>query len=69
MKITVIGYEESDRSNVLIYAVDVADPQNETEVQAAVQAERNKDVDDEYNEMTILFAFAGDLMPLADWRT
>jgi hypothetical protein len=71
VQITVIGYEEEHEHSVLVYTVEVADPRaarDHDAVQAAIQAERNRDLGCEANPMVILFAFAGDLPILADWR-
>lgn len=67
MKLTVICREEGFESSILIYTVEVQDPNDTAEVEAAVQAERANDVD-EPNAMEILFAFDGDLSPSQDWR-
>jgi hypothetical protein len=64
--ITVVMQEEG-YPDVLI-SVDVANPQDQEEVRAAVQVERNNDLEDAANPVTVLFAFAGDLHPIADWR-
>ena len=66
-KLTVICREEGYESNILIYSVDVEDPNDTAEVEAAVQAARSHDIE-EPNAMEILFAFAGDLSPAQDWR-
>jgi hypothetical protein len=68
-KLTVICRESGYESNILIYVVEVDDPTHEAQVQAAVQAARERDIPpDEVNDMEILFAFAGDLAPTQDWR-
>ena len=64
--LSVICREEGYPNDILIYAVD-ADPNDEDAVQQAVQKERARDVDDA-NDMEILFAFAGDIDTVADWR-
>ena len=67
VKLTVICREEGFESSILIYVVEVHDPNDHAAVTAAVQAEREHDVD-EPNTMEILFAFDGDLSPSHDWR-
>jgi len=68
MKITVICREDGYESNILIYTVDVRDPDDREEVEGAVQEAREADLEGEAGEMEVLFAFQGDLQPRADWR-
>ncbi len=75
-RITVIlrdnypGYHEP-----LIYAVDVVNPNDENEVTAAVRQERARDLGEPEDgtendlDLDIMFAFAGDIPTIADWRT
>ncbi len=67
MKITVVC-QEAGYPDVLIYTVDVRNPDDRAEVQSAIQMEREHDLGDAANEMTVLFAFQGDISPRADWR-
>ncbi len=55
---------------VLIYTVEVEHPTDMLEVQEAITAERQRDLGSESkpNEMVPLFAFSGDMYPIADWR-
>ncbi len=68
MKLTVIcredgtGYEQ----DVLIYDVK-ADPNDEEAVRKAVEEAREADLG-EHVDMEILFAFAGNISTVADWR-
>ena len=66
--ITVVCREES-YEDILIYTVHVRDPNDHEEVKAAVQAERNNDLEDEANEVEIFFAFPGDIATCSDWRS
>jgi hypothetical protein len=57
----------------LIYTVDVANPSDQAEVLAAVTAERLNDLggsgDDHHDlDLELMFAFEGNLTPVADWR-
>jgi hypothetical protein len=69
MKLTVICREEGYTDNVLIYTVDVTNPQDQAEVQNAIHKERERDLGKgEVNAMEALFAFEGDVPTHADWR-
>jgi hypothetical protein len=69
MKLTVICREDGFDSNILIYTVDVRDPDDHDEVQREVQEAREADLDgEEAGEMEILFAFQGDIQTRVDWR-
>jgi hypothetical protein len=66
--ITVICQEQG-YPDVLIYAITVENPHDMAEVGAAIYSERQRDLGEgECGDITLLFAFAGDLMPIADWR-
>ena len=68
MKLTVICQEDG-YPDILIYTIDVRDPDNLKEVEDAINMERRHDLgDDDANDVTALFAFQGDLSPRADWR-
>ena len=67
MKLTVVCREEG-YDDILIYVVD-ANPKNDSEVQQAVQDQRAADLDGDASTMEVLFAFVGDLTPIADWRS
>lgn len=66
--LTVICRESGSSydGDVLIYTVD-ADKEDAEGLEAAVVEERANDLGFEV-EMEVLFAFAGDLMPVLDWR-
>ena len=66
--ITVVMVEEEYPNNPLIYTVQVNDPQDQDEVAEAIETERERDLGMKPNPCTPLFAFAGDLHVLADWR-
>lgn len=63
--------EEGFLNDVLIYTVQVRDPDNYEEVQGAVQIERERDLGDdvEVGEVTVLFTFQGDISPRSDFRS
>jgi hypothetical protein len=53
----------------LIYVVDVCNPDNHDEVLKAVTESRRADLGgDDKLDLTILFAFSGDLDTVSDWR-
>lgn len=72
--ITVICRERHDTyPDPLIYAVEVNDPSNLAEVEAACVKQRLIDLDlseDDADDVVVdaLFVFEGDLTPIADWR-
>ncbi len=74
-KFTVVCREsEGDfRDTILIYVVNVATKgnvdsvANQALIQEAVENEREKDIGESV-EMEVLFAFAGDVEVIADWR-
>jgi hypothetical protein len=58
-----------DYPDPLIYTIEVADPQDFDEVQEAIERERKKDLGPGVDfEVEPLFAFAGDISAVADWR-
>lgn len=66
-KLTVICRETGSYSDqILIYAVE-ADRNDAAAVQKAVENARESDLGQEV-EMEILFAYAGDINTVADWR-
>ena len=67
--ITVVCREmnSSTRDMILMYAVNVANPNDQNEVETAVTQARADDLG-EAIEMEILFALAGDVNAVADWR-
>lgn len=68
MKLTVICQEEG-YPDILIYTVEVVNPNDQDEVKGAIQLERQHDLGDaDAGEMTPLFAFQGDISPRVDWR-
>jgi len=69
MTITVVCRESGSRysGDVLIYTVD-ADPSDAQAVETAVDAAHAADLGFDV-EMEILFAFAGDIQTVADWRS
>ena len=67
MKLTCICQEEG-YDDILIYTV-TADPQNYEALCSAIKAERQLDLGaDEAGDVTVLFAFEGDISPCCDWR-
>lgn len=67
--ITVILREPNGYPDPLIYVVRVENPRDEEEVRKAVEEERRRDLGDDVPfEVEPLFAFAGDIPTLADWR-
>lgn len=66
--LTVICRESGSSydSDILIYTVE-ADKADAGGLEAAVVKARENDLGFEV-EMEVLFAFAGDLMPVLDWR-
>ncbi len=66
-KLTVICRElNSGYSDVLIYAVE-ADATDQDAVTGAVEEAREADLG-EHVAMEVLFAYAGDINTVADWR-
>ena len=57
-----VGYDD-----ILVYAINVRDPQSMNEVKAIIKSERTRDLG-ECREITPLVAFDGDLLLRADWR-
>jgi hypothetical protein len=70
MRITVILKDYGNGPhNPLIYVVDVSDPSNYEEVAKAVAAARSRDIGGcDIDDIEPLFAFAGDVPTLCDWR-
>ena len=67
-RITVICQEEG-YPDPLIYVVSVNNPTDLQEVEDAVTAERRRDLGEDVPcELHPLFAFAGDIETIADWR-
>ncbi len=53
----------------LIYTVDVENPQDRQEVYLAVESARRDDLGDGVDiDLELLFAFAGNVSTIADWR-
>ena len=69
MKITVVCREAegSYQEDILLYLVEVANPNDQEEIARVLTQERANDIGYEV-EMEPLFAFSGDLNPIADWR-
>ncbi len=67
-KLTVVCAEgdHSLGAGILIYTVE-ADPNDQDDVTNAVEVARQHDLG-EHVDMEILFAFAGDIATIADWR-
>ena len=66
-RVTVICQEDGYQ-DILIYTIEVDDPEDYDKVQAAVQKERDADLGVDAGEMEPLFTFQGDLYPRSDWR-
>ena len=67
IKLTVVC-REAGYSDILLYTVQVANPDDYLEVKHAVQTERNRDLGDEAQEVELIVAFQGDIAPRVDWR-
>lgn len=72
MEITVIVRDNFPGTDPLIYCVTVENLADESEVLRAVKSARMYDLgelrEDDELSLDLLFAFAGDLPPIADWR-
>jgi hypothetical protein len=67
IKLTVICQTQGF-DNVLIYTVQVSDPDNRAEVQGAINRELGIEEGEANDELDLLFAFQGELAPRVDWR-
>ena len=68
MKITAACREAGYETDILLYLVEVENPDNYEEVQARVQEARNDDLEAEAGEMEVLFTFQGDIQTRSDFR-
>ena len=67
IRLTAVCREEG-YPDILLYTVQVANPDDYLEVQHAVQMERNRDLGGEAQEVELILAFQGDVAPRVDWR-
>ena len=69
MMITVIAQSDNVSVPPLIYTVEVADPHDRRQVERAVNAAHEAAKRSKLGpDITVQFAFAGDLSILSDWR-